>query len=185
MTSRQAIDIFYTFLQGEPVVCATGYISRSAQGAKDRLENFYMIGSMGLASSIALGVALCKPQKKVIALDGDGAVLMNLGTLATIGALKPANFFHLVIDNSGYESTGNQLSHAGRVPLDKIAQSAGYAHVRRAETPEALRKEIAAGLAKKGPVFILAKVSPDSGAPAPRVHAAPEVITENFSKCLR
>ena len=185
MTSREAIEIFYTFVQGEPVVCATGYISRSAQRAKDRLENFYMIGSMGLVSSVALGAALCRPQKRVFALDGDGAVLMNLGTLATVGALKPANFFHLVIDNGGYESTGNQSSHAIQVPLDKIAQSAGYAHVRRAETPDALRKEIAAALSKKGPIFILAKVTSDSGSPAPRIHAAPEVITENFSKCLR
>lgn len=185
MTSREAIEIFYTFIQGEPVICATGYISRSAQRAKDRLENFYMIGSMGLVSSIALGVALCRPQKKVIALDGDGSVLMNLGTLATVGALKPANFFHLVIDNGGYESTGNQSSHAAQVALDKIAQSAGYVHVRRAETPETLRKEISLGLSKKGPVFLLAKVDPDPGSPAPRVHASPEVITENFSKCLR
>ena len=185
MTSRQAIDIFYSYLQGEPVVCATGYISRSAQRAKDRLENFYMIGSMGLASPIAPRVGLCQTQKKVNPLDGARSVLMNLGTLATIGALWPANFFHFVVDNGGYESTGNQLSHAARVPLDKIAQSAGYAHVRRTETPEALRKEIAGSLSKKGPVFILAKVSPDDGSPAPRVHAAPEVITENFSKCLR
>ena len=185
MTSREAIEIFYTFIQGEPVVCATGYISRSAQRAKDRLENFYMIGSMGLVSSVALGAALCKPHKMIFALDGAGAVLMNLGTLATIGALKPGNLFHLVIDNGGYESTGDQRSHAARVSLDKIAQSAGYAHVRRVETPEALRKEITSALTKSGPVFILAKVTSDTGAPAPRIHAAPEVITENFSQCLR
>ena len=184
-TSRQAIETLYSTIQSEPVVCATGYISRSAQGAKDRQENFYMIGSMGLASSIALGVALCKPHKKVIALDGDGAVLMNLGNLATVGALKPKNFIHVVIDNGGYESTGNQPSHATLVPLEKIAQSAGYAYSRRVDHPAGLKKEMAAALSKKGPAFILVKVSSDTAPPSPRVHLAPEVITENFSKCLR
>ena len=184
-TARQAIEIFYSFIKSEPVVCATGYISRSAQAAKDRLENFYMIGSMGLTSSIALGVALSKPRKKVIALDGDGAVLMNLGNLVTVGALKPENFIHVVLDNGGYESTGDQPSHAAAVPLDKIAQSAGYSYVRRVENSEALKKEVAAALSKKGPVFLLVKVVSDAAPPAPRVHASPEVITENFSKGLR
>lgn len=185
LTSYQAIEIIYFFLKDEPVICTTGYIARSAQKAKDRLENFYVIGSMGLASSIALGVALSKPRKKVIALDGDGAVLMNLGSMITVGALKPANFIHIVIDNGVYESTGNQPSNASSVALDKIAQSADYVYVRRVESADALKKEMPALLSKNGPSFLLVKVSCDSAPPAPRVHAAPEVITENFSKCLR
>ena len=185
MTSYQAVEIFFSFIKDEPVVCATGYIARSAQKAKDRLENFYVIGSMGLASSIALGVALSKPRRKVIALDGDGAALMNLGSFATVGALKPANFIHVVIDNGVYESTGNQPSSSSSVALDKIAQSAGYAHARRVDNSEALKKEMSSILSKSGPSFLLVKVSPDTAPAAPRVHAAPEVITENFSKCLR
>ena len=185
MTSYQAIEIFYSFIKDEPVVCATGYIARSAQKAKDRLENFYMIGSMGLASSIALGVALSKPRRKVIALDGDGAVLMNLGSLATVGALKVANFIHVVIDNGVYESTGNQPTLTSSIALDKIAQSAGYATVRRVENADALKKEMPFLLSKNGPSFLLVKVSSDAAPAAPRVHLNPEVITENFSKCLR
>lgn len=140
---------------------------------------------MGLTSSIALGVALSKPRQKVIALDGDGAVLMNLGSLATAGALKIPNFLHVVIDNAAYESTGSQPSHAAQVALEKIAQSAGYAYTRRVESAEALKKEMPVFLSKTGPSFLLVKVTADAGPAAPRVHAAPEVITENFSKCLR
>src|SRR5207248_1815831 len=108
--------------------------------------------SMGMASSIALGIALSKPQKKIIALDGDGAVLMNMGTLATVGALKPANFVHLEIDNARYESTGGQPSLTHRVKLEKIAESAGYSYAKRVTTVAGLDRELRLSLAKKGPV---------------------------------
>ncbi len=185
MTSQEAIKIFFSFIQSEAVVCATGYISRSAQQAKNRPENFYMIGSMGLVSSVTLGAALCRPDKKWIALDGDGAVLMNLGTLATVGALKPANFFHVVIDNGGYESTGQQASHAREVALDRIALSAGYLAAGCADNEASLKQKMAVFLASKGPVFLRIKVLSDSVAPAPRIEATPEAITQNFMEALR
>ena len=185
MKSQDAVKTVFSYIKNEPVVHATGFISRFGQAAKDRPENFYMIGSMGLASSIALGVALCKPSQKIIALDGDGAVLMNLGTLATVGALKPENFIHLVIDNAGYESTGGQASHTKSVKLENIAKSAGYRYAKRVRTRFGLNRQMRKILNKKGPIFLLIRTSLDASAPPPRVQAAPEEITANFSRSIR
>ena len=85
----KGIDVYrelVPLLKDEPTVCANGYISRELFNVKDREENFYMIGSMGLASSIGLGVALARPDKKTLIFDGDGNVLMAMGTLAMIAA---------------------------------------------------------------------------------------------------
>src|SRR3989338_9850814 len=100
MTSKKALEIIFSFIKKEAVIHATGYICRASQAVKDRPENFYMIGSMGIASSITLGVAIAKPKQKVIVLDGDGAVLMNMGSLATIRSEEHTSElqsqFHLV-----------------------------------------------------------------------------------------
>ena len=117
----------------EPVVHANGFICLESFALKDREANFYMIGSMGLASSIGLGVAICKPEKKVIIIDGDGNVLMALGTLAMIAAEGPKNLIHVVIDNEVYESTGSQRSLSSKVQLEIIAKSTGYKNIIRVE----------------------------------------------------
>jgi thiamine pyrophosphate-dependent acetolactate synthase large subunit-like protein len=185
MTPRAALDILFSFVKDEPVVHATGYLARTAQAAKHRPGNFYMIGSMGMASSIALGIALSKPGKKVIALDGDGAVLMNLGALPTAGALAPANFLHVVIDNESYESTGGQPSYSSAVKLERIAKSSGYRHAARVSTPAALKKALPRFLRQKGPSFLLVRVENDPAPAAPRVADEPEVITRLFSESLK
>ena len=126
MKGTEAFQELLPLLGDEPVVHANGFICRESFSIKDREENFYMIGSMGLASSIGLGVALCKPDRKVIVLDGDGNVLMSMGTLAMISAEAPNNLVHVVIDNEVYESTGKQRSISNAVPLEQVAKSAGY-----------------------------------------------------------
>ena len=92
-----------------------GFPSRELFSVKDRPENFYMLGSMGLASSIGLGLALARPERKVMVLDGDGSVLMNLGTLATIAHYAPENYLLVILDNCCYGSTGSQptCTHLG------------------------------------------------------------------------
>lgn len=184
MTSKEAVSIVYSFLTNEPVVNATGYLCRVSQAVADRPGNFYMIGSMGMASSIALGIALSKPRKKVIALDGDGAVLMNLGALPVAGTLKPENFIHVVIDNASYESTGGQPSFTQTIKLEAIAKASGYRHVARVSTPKALRRAMPAVLKRKGPSFLLVRVTTDPSTPPPRVVLGPEEITAGFSKSL-
>ena len=173
-------------LTDELAVCTTGYTCRDMQHLRDRPENFYMIGSMGLAASIGLGIALTRPESTVVVFDGDGSVLMGLGNLAMIGSLKPRNFIHLVLDNEVFASTGSQPTYSGSVALDALARASGYAAVRRAATPE----EVASGWkrirsqAQGGPAFFLVKCQSDSGNPMERVRLSPEAMTSRFSEAV-
>ena len=93
------------------VLSTTGMISREVFSHDDRQENFYMIGSMGLASSFGLGIAKSNPDKKIIILDGDGSFLMNLGAAACIGFYNTSNIVHIILDNFSYESTAVSYTH--------------------------------------------------------------------------
>ena len=108
MIRKEAITIAVEKINNQPIVSANGFISRDLFEVCDKNSNFYMIGSMGLASSIGLGIALKKIKKKIFVFDGDGNILMNLGSLITIGITKPKNLVHVVFDNSSHESTGGQ-----------------------------------------------------------------------------
>jgi len=119
-----AIRILMEYIKDEIVVCNIGFPSKELYHIKDRPENFYMLGSMGLCSSIGLGLALSL-NKKVIAIEGDGSLLMNLGALSTIGYTQPDNFILYVIDNSVYGSTGNQRTHTESTSLCGIARACG------------------------------------------------------------
>jgi len=96
---KEAINIAVKKIGNHPIISANGFISRDLFEVCDRNSNFYMIGSMGLSSSIGLGLALKNPKKRFFIFDGDGNILMNLGSLVTIGALKPKNLIHVVFDN--------------------------------------------------------------------------------------
>lgn len=184
MTTREAIGILSRELRDEPVVCTTGYTCRDAQHWGDRPGNFYMIGSMGVAASMGLGVALAKPGSRVVVFDGDGSVLMGLGVLAMIGSLKPSNLLHVVFDNEVFASTGGQPTCSGSVPLDRLAEGAGYTAVRRAQSPEELRRHWAHLRGAGGPAFLLVKCRPDLGPPAGRVRLEPEEITNRWVRYL-
>lgn len=185
MTSKEALRLITPFLKNYPAVLATGFISRTAQNVCHRPENFYVIGSMGMVSSIALGIALSKPKTRVIGLDGDGAVLMNLGTLPMVGALKPKNFIHIVLDNGSYESTGGQKSLSQVVNLEKIAKSSGYRVTKTVKNESALKSALRSVFKNQGPAFLLVKVNNNSGPAAPRITDSPEKITENLIHALR
>ncbi len=184
MTTRDALQQIVPFLEDSPAVCATGHIAREVQGLKDRPENFYVIGSMGMCSSIGLGIALSRPDKKVFVLDGDGSVLMNMGNLAVVGALKPKNFIHIVLDNEAYSSTGNQKTLTTAVHLDEVARANGYKTVYRQGANENLTDITQKIIRSEGPAFLLVKVGPDTDKPAPRVKADPDVITKRFMNAL-
>lgn len=184
MTTREAIQIVAKKLKGELVVCTTGYTCRDVQACADRPGNFYMIGSMGLAASVGLGVALSKPRAKVVVFDGDGAVLMGLGNLPAIGTLSPANLIHVVFDNEVFASTGNQPTYSGSVSLDGLAAAAGYRQVGRAATAEELERAWDKIRNGAGPAFLLVKCRPDEGPPADRVRLEPEAITNRFMEAV-
>ncbi len=179
----RAIGAVLELLTDQPVIICNGFPSREAFKLVDRPTHFYMIGSMGVAPAIGLGVALAKPNKKVIILDGDGNVLMGMGTLATIGALKPKNFLHVVFDNEVYGSTGNQPTISRVVRLEQMAKAAGYVNVERVLEREDLIYEFKDMLKKDGPSFLLVKVT-EQAEDVDRVPLDPQEITQRFKKAI-
>ncbi len=165
-------------------VAANGWISREACATADRDLNFYMIGSMGLAGGIGLGLVLAQPERRVAVLDGDGNVLMALGTLAMVAERRPANFLHVVLDNEVYGSTGAQRSLSARVPLDALAVAAGYAQIERATDHADLDAALDRLLATPGPSFLLVKVAPEDGGEAPRVALPPAQIADRLRRAV-
>jgi len=185
LNCREAIKTITELLEDHLVVCANGIISRETFTARDRVENFYMIGSMGLASSIGLGLALTKQSRKVVIFDGDGNLLMNLGSLAMTGYLLPKNFLHIVFDNEAYASTGNQPTFTDVIALEEIAKSAGYLYVKKIIDKEDLIKEVNKVLKMDGPSFLLVKISRSEGEiDIGRVTHSPEQIKERFMSAI-
>lgn len=178
-----AIKAVLELLTDQPVIICNGFPSREAFKVLDRPTHFYMIGSMGVAPAIGLGIALAKPDKKVVVLDGDGNVLMNLGTLATVGALKPKNFIHVVFDNEVYGSTGNQPTISRTVRLEHVAKSSGYVNVERVREREDVAYEFKDMLKKDGPSFLLVKVT-EQAEDVDRVPIEPVEITRRFMKAI-
>jgi phosphonopyruvate decarboxylase len=178
-----ALEAAVKTLDREVVVHANGYICRESFSIADRPQNFYMIGSMGLAPAIGLGVALGRHDAATVVFDGDGNVLMALGVLAMVGAQRPSRFVHCVFDNEVYGSTGNQTSPSRTVRLDRVAAAAGYrtavAVTERADVEAALRHALGAD----GPHFILVKVTADE-APVPRIPHSPSEIRDRVRAAL-
>jgi sulfopyruvate decarboxylase subunit beta len=185
MTLADAVAAVVPHLRDEACVCANGYLSRAVYGARDTDACFYMIGSMGLAASIGLGIARAQPSRRVVVFDGDGNVLMNLGTLATVAATAPRNFLHLCFDNSAHASTGAQPTITDRVRLDEIARAAGYRFAARVETRADLVAAIPGFLAREGPAFLLVRVAlGPPGPPGPRIPHSPAEMTARLRRAL-
>jgi sulfopyruvate decarboxylase subunit beta len=170
-------------LGDELVIHANGYPSRESCAIADRPQNFYMIGSMGLAAPIGLGLALARPQRRTVVFDGDGNLLMGLGVLANVSALAPENFVHCVFDNEVYGSTGNQRSPSAQVRLDRLAAAAGYRSVVAVNDPEEVTGTLRAMLGTAGPHFLLVKVTPEEG-DVPRIPHTPEALRDRFRSAV-
>ena len=178
MTTREALAAIIPQLTDELVVHTTGYICRESCAIQDRPGNFYMIGSMGIAPAIGLGLARARPGRRVVVFDGDGALLMGMGTLAMTALWQPANFYHLVFDNGAYASTGHQPTHSRAVALDAVARACGYRRVARVEAGGEVASAFRALVAEPGPAFLLVKCVDQPATPAPRVPHEPPVITQ-------
>jgi len=124
------------------VVATTGYTGRELCALDDRACQLYMVGSMGCAASLGLGLAIARPEKRVIVVDGDGALLMRLGVLATLGVERPANLLHIVFDNGMHESTGGQATVSPNVDLAALAVAAGYPRALVVSDPDELREYV-------------------------------------------
>ncbi|MCP9454704.1 MAG: thiamine pyrophosphate-dependent enzyme [Nitrospira sp.] len=183
VSRAQAIEALLELLTDQPLIVCNGFPAREVQKIADRPTHFYMIGSMGNASAIALGVALAKPHKQVVTFDGDGNVLMGMGTLATVGALKPSNFIHVVFDNEVYGSTGNQPTISNVVPLEQVARAAGYVNTVRVLDRDDMVYEFRELLNKNGPSMLLVKVN-EFQEEAERIALDPPELTKRFMHAI-
>jgi thiamine pyrophosphate-dependent acetolactate synthase large subunit-like protein len=156
MTRLEATRAIVQAAGDSPIVASLGHPAYDLFVAGDRPQNFYTWGSMGLASSIGLGLALARPDIRVFVLDGDGSLLMNLGSLATIGLLQPANLVLVIMDNEAYATTGGQPTPTAHgAQLDAAARALGIAGGVIARTEAELTRAIAGS----GPLAIVAKVA--------------------------
>jgi sulfopyruvate decarboxylase subunit beta len=176
MARFEAIYEIMEYIDDELVVCNIGFPSRELYEINDRSRNFYMIGSMGLASSIGLGLALAKPNEDVVVIDGDGSLLMNMGSLVTVFANNPSNLTWIVIDNGAYGSTGNQDTYAQLVDLVDIAESVGFKNsydFKNVDLKEIIKSDDAS--------FIVYKTEAGNSK-APIIDLDPITIKERFMK---
>ena len=182
-----AIKIIAESLKGDELVIATtGKPSRELFSVSDRRQNFYMQGSMGHAASIGLGVALSKPEKKIVVLDGDGAVLMHLGALSAIGHYKPENLCHIILDNESYETTGDQDTTSATTNLKMIAKACGYKVAEEATTEAELRSKLKVVMETQGPTFLRVKINRLPTLNIPRISSryTSQEIAQNFKTDL-
>ena len=166
MTRLEATQLLVGAIGDAPIVSSLGHPTYDLFAAADRPANFYTWGSMGLASSVGLGLALARPDLRVFVVDGDGSLLMNLGSLATIGWTSPANLVLVVWDNEKHGTTGGQdTATAHHADLAATARALGIRSALCARTGDELSSATARARAEAGPWVIVAKVT-ESGTSA-------------------
>lgn len=178
MIRHELLKNLIPVISDELVVCNIGAPSQELHDLDDQPTNFYMLGTMGLASSIGFGLALMQ-EKPVISIDGDGSVLTNLATLSTIGNNPRDNYILLIVDNGSYGSTGDQPTYAGmRTSLAEVARACGcenVVEVADVDTPDALK----AALASKKMTIIVSKCE-SGNVKVPVITMNPIVIRQRF-----
>ncbi len=157
-------------LRGEAVVVTTmGIVRPWGKISHSELDFASADSAMGHAADLALGIALAQPLRKVICLNGDGSMLMTLGTLVTAVANDASNFVLFVLQNGTYEITGNQaIPGAGRVDFAAMARGAGFERIYRFADADAYEAKLPEVLAGKGPVFVLVQMEPGNEGPISR-----------------
>jgi phosphonopyruvate decarboxylase len=181
-TRFRILERFLGRVDGDTAVIATtGKCGRELFTLDDREQHLYQVGSMGGASAMGLGLAV-NTLRKVVVLDGDGAALMKLGNLATIGHYAPENLVHIVLDNGIHDSTGGQPTVAPNVDFAGMAVAAGYPRSYRADSEEGFERAFAATLATPGPHFIHQKIAPGSMNGLGRPTVKPDEVARRFKQ---
>ena len=162
LNREEAIRHIVSYTGEDPVISTTGKISRElfeirTDEGKGHGTDFLTVGSMGHCSSIALGVAVNKPDRKVWCIDGDGAALMHMGSMAVIGAISPSNLVHIVINNGAHETVGGMPTVAATTDLVGIAKACGYKNAVRVSDQEELDRELAVAAGRNELTFIEVK----------------------------
>lgn len=165
------------------LIATTGYTGRELYGCADKPNQMYMVGSMGCASSLGLGMALASRRHRIIVIDGDGAALMRLGAMTSIGYQRPGNLIHILLDNGAHESTGAQPTVSRSVDFCAIAAACGYERVVRTSDPAALGAVLNDESGKL--TFIHVPVLPGIEGALQRPTCGPVQVAERLRRFLR
>lgn len=183
MIRTEALQAILESLQGnEAVIATTGKTGRELFTIADRPNHLYVVGGMGTASGIGFGLAQAQPKLPVVVIDGDGAALMKLGALATIGYYQPANLLHVILDNESHDSTGGQRTVSGLVDFAAIAAAANYRYATSADDPADVRAAVKELRNKKGPSLLHIKIRAGSPKNLGRPTVKPHEVKERFMK---
>ncbi|NNG28263.1 MAG: phosphonopyruvate decarboxylase, partial [Ignavibacteriaceae bacterium] len=170
--------------KGTAIIATTGYTGREMYEVEDRENQLYMVGSMGCALPLGYGVAITKPKLKIYVIDGDGALLMRTGTMATVGAHQPENLIHILLDNEVHESTGGQGTVSGGVSFSTIAKGFGYKHTFSSDKINEFEEAINLASSKSGPSFIHFKIKKGASKNLGRPVITPVQVKERLIKYL-
>lgn len=174
---RRIIEL--TPMEGTVVIATTGFTGRELFALADRPNQLYMVGSMGCASALGLGLALSRPDLQVVVIDGDGAALMRMGNLATCGTYGPTNLIHLLLDNEVHDSTGAQATVSAEVRFDDIAAGCGYSSAYRGDSLELINALFEAQPGTRARFGHL-KIRPGTIADLPRPSQTPVQVLERL-----
>ncbi len=183
LTRRQVLEIVqaHSPLDQSLVVASTGYTGRELYALEDRDNQFYMVGSMGCASALGLGLSRCLPERRIFVADGDGAVLMRMGNLATIGAYGGDNFHHVLLDNGVHESTGGQSTVSAAISFAAVASACGYREMDEVTS----EKQVTAMLQiSRGPVMQHVRIRQAVVTDLPRPELSPPQVKQRFMAAL-
>jgi phosphonopyruvate decarboxylase len=189
MSREEALKTIMKYLDKETIVSTTGKLSRELfeyriDKKQGHESDFYNIGAMGCAQSIALGIALQKKDKKVLVFDGDGAVLMQMGSITTAGHYTPKNFYHIIFDNQAHDSTGGQPTCSDTVNFIEVALACGYKTGEIVKTKEELEKVFPKFKKGKGPSILVVKVKKGARSDLGRPTKTPIEYKLDFMKSL-
>jgi phosphonopyruvate decarboxylase len=186
MSREQILELLLPKIGENPIITTTGKTSREVFELREKFRqshkfDFLTVGSMGCASGIGLGVSI-QVKSKVFVIDGDGAIFMRMGTLATIGNYSPANFIHIIIDNGSYESTGGQPTVSSTLNWKQLLSSVGYKDISIIKTKLQLQKLKFTG--KKGPIGVVIYSKPGSRQNLGRPTSSPIENKNEFMKFI-
>jgi len=170
--------------KGTVIIATTGYTGRELYEIDDRENQIYMVGSMGCALPLGFGVAITKPKLKIYVIDGDGALLMRTGTMATVGAHQPENLIHILLDNEVHESTGGQGTVSGGVSFSTIAKGFGYRHSFSSDSLQKFEELLNLASSQGGPTFIHFKIKKGTSGNLGRPVITPIQVKERLIKYL-
>ncbi len=168
MRREAALEIMLSkFPEDVIIVSTTGKTSREifeirGKHGEPHFKDFLTVGSMGHCSSIALGLAISNPERKVVCIDGDGALIMHMGSLSTVGKLHPENFYHILMNNSVHESVGGQATSADNIDIPALVRANGYTNVWSTSDEKGLRAQVGDFIEGIGPNFMEVNVKPGS-----------------------